>query len=340
MTMDRTAEWKRLNDKGAALGICYVCVCTTMQGWILHSPVAPNPQALLDAAAQSSWGEADQHILLRKYLSPAGNAILNEYSMQGGTGSGCGMRGLRVEICGPNDTLHARHIQAIAEQLQNPEASSEAFNVGAEGNRASRSDAGIQGRCCWEVSSETSGRHALHMLHERVCISEMPRFLINGSASKVQYELHPGRLLDFARDNAYRALTVGGLGGGSSAVPGINGAKPEQMQAPDEPLLWTLVRRHPASKLPQALALINAAESRVECLRGVGMGAGAPVDLSFVVAVASAMTLSLASNEHEWKLAGQALQNITAGRLALAARAGQKRICHDNGWRVLASVWR
>jgi hypothetical protein len=308
-----------------------------MQGWILHSPVTPNPQALLEAAAQSGSGEdASQRILLRKYLSPAGNAILNEYIMQGESGGGMG--GLRVEICGPNDTLHARRILAIAEQLQD-EASSKAFDIGADSNGDSRRDAGsIQGRCCWAVSSETSGRHVLHMLRERVCISELPRFLMNGSASKVRYELHPGRCLEFATDNVYRALAGEGVGGWSRAVPGINGARPEQMQAPDEPLVWTLVRRHPTSKRPQALALINAAESRVQCLQGVGMGASAPVDLSFVVAVASAMTLSLASDEHEWKLAGKAMQTIDASRLAVAAMAGQKRICHDNGWRVLASV--
>jgi hypothetical protein len=309
---------------------------------MLHAAGALHTRSLLETSPSRGADEVqfNQPALLRKYFSPAGNVILSEFTtmMEGS-------RNLKVEICDPKATLFARRTLAVAEERVNVRS----LGI-AEGKEDAGSRAGVPpGRRCWDVSSGKSGHHVVHMLHERVCISGLPRFVMQGPVcssdahekhtgqENIVYELHPGRLSEFSRGNEYRVLDD--ECGSSDAITwrattGLNAS----VQPKDESLMWTLVRRNGACGRTRAVALINAVESRVECSEGTGMGNAVSDDLCFVVALTSAMALSLESDEHEQKVMDVALRDVNAHRALLAARVGHKRFCDDNGWRVVESI--
>lgn len=316
----------------------------TWQGWMLHAAGALHTRSLLEISPKRRAEEEhlDQPALLRKYFSPAGNVILSELT----TMMECS-RNLKVEICDPTATLFARRTLAVAEER----VSSGSSGI-AEGKEDAGSMAGVpRGRRCWDVSSGKSGRHVLHMLHERVCISGLPRFVMQGPMcssdahetcmrqENIVYELHPGRLLEFSRGNEYRVLDdeCGSSGARATTWRATTGRN-AYVQSQDESLLWTLVCRNGACGRTRAVALINAVESRVECSEGTGLGDAACDDLCFVVALTSAMALSLESDEHEQRVMDVALRDLNAHRALLAARVGYKRFCDDIGWRVVESI--
>ena len=193
------------------------------------------------------------------------------------------------------------------------------------------------------------------MLLTKPLLLTKPRVVIQGpmdsresvekKKKKKTYELYPGRLGCFSRDNEYRVHSACVVGvGGEGWVGGVSrsaggGVGEDFVASPDEPLVWTLCSRErrgggeEAEEVAEVLhadALIDVVQSRVSCEVGS--------DVFFVTALASAMTFSLASDENEWKNASKALAASSALTLLRHTRLGHKQVCNDSGWRALETV--
>ena len=61
-------------------------------------------------------------------------------------------------------------------------------------------------------------------------------------------------------------------------------------------------------------------------------------DIYFATVLASAMSMSLACDVNEWKMAGRALVSTQNLQLQQQARIGHKQLCVDSGWQLLETV--
>ena len=114
------------------------------------------------------------------------------------------------------------------------------------------------------------------------------------------YELLPGRNLDFLRGDEYRRSLPGHTGFGAVGWIGDDeGMLEEGVVDESSALLWTLVRRRAGCGRVRAEALINAVEGRIEFFEAHSHGEETQEEvLYFAATLASAMTLSLVSNEN------------------------------------------
>ena len=279
-----------------AIGTMHVVVSATPEvparTWILEAPVAPRPPRPVT--------ERPESVSVRKYISAAGNEIFAEFtSLMDNTNC------LRVEICEPSATLHSRRTLAVAEQRY----------IGAASTSVASSAGGETGgrRCSWDVSSSGSGSYLLHMCSERMCISGLPRFVLEGPTGSTDdegaakcYELHPGRLAKFSLHNEYRSIQRGTVGVGGEGWMSDMIARTGEGVA-DDPVLWTLVARHRHGTYESgdgnAVALIDPVRSRAVCVEEGRQGKGGDRDrggdIYFSTALASAMNFSLATDENE-----------------------------------------
>ena len=279
-----------------AVGTMHVIVSATPEvparTWILEAPMAPNPPRPAT--------EGPEAVRIRKYVSAAGSDIFAEFTSL--VDNNC----LKVEICEPSATLHSRRTWAVAEQRRTGNAKTNLAGSAASGEAGGR-------RCSWEVSSSGSGCYLLHMCSERMCISGLPRFVLEGPTGTPDkkknakcYELHPGRLAHFSLHNEYRtiqsgAVGVGGEGWASDVVMGTSEG------VADDSLVWTLVTRQGDGMYGVgegiAVALINPVLSRAICIeegrRAKGEDGEGAGDIYFSTALVSAMSLSLAHDENE-----------------------------------------
>ena len=279
-----------------AVGTMHIIVSATPEvparTWILETPMAPNPPCPAT--------EGPDSVRIRKYVSAAGSDVFAEFTSL--VDNNC----LKVEICEPSATLHSRRTWAVAEQRRSGTAKTK-----LAGSTVGGQAGGV--RCSWEVSSNGSGRYLLHMCSERMCVSGLPRFVLEGPTGTQDqkwheqcYELHPGRLARFSLHNEYRTIQTGAVGvGGEGWVSDVVMETGEGVA--DDSLVWTLVARRVDGPYGGgegiAVALINPLLSRAICVAEGRVAKGedgeAAGDIYFSAALASAMSLSLANDENE-----------------------------------------
>ena len=291
------------------IGTMYVTLTATP---LTQSPVWHVVAPLTPKLPATPSEDVEDEPVIRKYVTAGvGDEVLAEFTSLLDTNR------LRIEICDASATLNARRAFALAEELP---------DVTAYGTR-----------CVWAVSSSGSRCHELRVCTERVCVSELPRFVLLPSSKDVQqlrhqqYVLIPGRQLQFSLGNEYRLpvsvdVDVGGEIGESAAEA-----------LADEAMFWTLLSVDVCNGIHQragkASALINVAQSRLQLANDANA-----CDVYFAVALGSAMTLSLAKDEAEWKRVTRMVGLSKASQLQRQIQIGHKELCDDTGWVVLESL--